>query len=728
MRRSRTTQKESRHVRRPTLRWASWAGLALILSLLRPPLESVDVPMFELGQVADRTVIAPFPFQVTKSKADLDRERAAAANREPPVFRLIAGARGLSLGRLDALKHTLPASAHRDSLQAAVTPDQALSRSTRQLLSTEDTRTKAFAIAGQLLGGILSGWIAPDGVSLTGAKEFVTVLPDSSERIVPADSLLTVDRALSLLSSQARNLLPDDELMARAVYEIASPFIAPTAILDPASTEVRRARAMESVSPFTGTMLAGEVIVEAHYRLTQADLDELRSLQEAYAARASAAGAASTALPVVGHLLWTGFFLVMLAASLRGLSAGILRSPGDTALVAVLLSLLAVAGYAARWWIRLPPAAVPLSAFAILATVFFDTRVGFGVTTLGLLLSASHFRFELSGLVGPLAGALVAVFWVRRLRRRRDFLLAALWVFLASAGAGLSLGLIFGSNGAALLRGVILSAGNAVASLFLVVVAFPVLETLFHRTTDLRLLELLDMNHLLLRQLALEAPGTYHHSIVVGNLAEAACDAIGANALLARVGSYYHDIGKLTKPQYFAENQGAGDNPHDRLTPKMSALVIASHVKEGLRMADKAGLPPAIGSFIAEHHGTGQISFFYKKMKEQNPDAKINPEEFSYSGPKPSSRETAVVMLADSAEGATRALDEPNATRIRQIVQRVIHERLTEGQLDESPLNFRDLERIREAFAPILMGVHHRRVKYPEGSRETPGSSEDNPL
>jgi hypothetical protein len=153
----------------------------------------------------------------------------------------------------------------------------------------------------------------------------------------------------------------------------------------------------------------------------------------------------------------------------------------------------------------------------------------------------------------------------------------------------------------------------------------------------------------------------------------------------------------------------------------MSALVIASHVKEGLRLAAREGLPPAIGDFIAEHHGTSQVSFFYKKMREQNPDSRVDPEDFSYGGPKPHSRETAVVMLADSVEGATRALDTPTIGRIRQVVQRVMHERLNGGQLDESNLTFRDLERIREAFSPILMGVHHHRVRYPEARGSSQG-------
>lgn len=709
MPKSRSASREGAPRHGTLIRWGSWVGLGVLLLLLRPTLDPAEVPLLEPGQIADRTIIAPFPFQVTKSKTDLDHERAAAANEEPPVFRLIGGARKGALDRLAAMA--------RDSLRARQPSGQPLSESTLQLLAEVSAKSEAFAAARELLDEVLSRRIAAGGIS-SGPMGFVVVRPDSSEQPMSADSLFTVDRALAILSSEARTRYPDRELMARAVYEIASPFVVPTIVLDPVATEVRRARAMESVAPVTGTMLAGEVIVEAHYRVTAADMDELRSLSEAYAARADAAGVTTRVGPLVGHLLWTGFFLIILAASLRCLSPGILHSPSDTALVAVLLALLAVAGYAVRWWLHLPPAAVPLSAIAILATVFFDARVGLGLTMLGLFLVASYVRFDISGLVGPLAGALVAVFWIRQLRKRRDFLLAALWIALAAAGAGVALGLIFGSSGSTLLRGVGLSGANAVASLFIVIAAFPVLETLFHRTTDLRLLELLDMNHILLRQLALEAPGTYHHSIIVGNLAEAACDAIGANGLLARVGSYYHDIGKLTKPQYFAENQTVGDNPHDRLSPKMSALVLASHVKEGTRLAAREKLPPAIGSFIAEHHGTGQISFFYRKMKEQNPEARIDPEDFSYAGPKPRSRETAIVMLADAAESAARALEEPTSARIRQVVQRVINERHTAGQLDESNLTFRDLERIREAFVPILMGVHHHRVRYPDAAAD----------
>ncbi len=673
----------------------------MLLIALRSTVDPVDVPLWEPGQVADRTIIAPFPFPVTKSRDELERERQAAANREPPVYRVLPEARPSALARLATLS--------RDVAREASAP---FSETTRQVIGDPRARAEVFDTAARLVGDIMSRRIVSG--SPGGGTPFVVVSSEGTERVLPPDSLLAMDRALAVLSAEARSRYPTNEEMARAVFEIASGFVAPTVVMDPVTTELRRARAMEQVPAIIGTMLAGEVIVEAHYRVTEADVAELRSLREAYAARASAAGVRGRVAPLVGHVLWTLFFLVILAASLRCLSPGVLRSANDATLVAVLLGLLAFFGFAVHTWLHVPPSAVPLASVAILATVFFDAKVGFGVTMTGLLLASSQVRFDLGGLVGPLSGALVAVFWIRRLRRRTDFLLAALWMSLAAAGAGVSLGLVFDSSRTVLVRTVVMSAANAVVSLVIVVAVFPLLEWLFHRTTDLRLLELLDMNHILLRQLALEAPGTYHHSMVVGNLAEAACDAIGGNGLLARVGSYYHDIGKLTKPQYFSENQLPGENPHDRLTPKMSALVIASHVKEGLRLAAKEGLPQPIRDFIAEHHGTSQISFFYRKMKEQHPDARIDPEDFSYAGPKPRSRETAVVMLADAAESATRALEEPTPARIRQVVQRVIGERLTSGQLDESNLTFRDLERIREVFIPILVGVHHHRVRYPQ--------------
>jgi putative nucleotidyltransferase with HDIG domain len=704
-------------------RAASWLGVGLVLLLLRPPAEPSDVPLYEVGQVADKTIIAPFTFKVMKSAAVLEEERTVAATRELPVFRPREGILTDAIAKLESLREVVTSwMAEEDSLKQPEnlpTPGFTLSEATRELLTVPPDSSSLFNMAEEALRAVLSGFVTKANSEAGSFQQAVLATSDSTERILPADSLRVVEDALLILGTSMLQKYPNEEPLARAVYELVAPLIAPTVVFDTDETAQRRAAAAAAVSPIKGTLIAGEIVVEAHYRVTEEDIDELRSLREEYAQRARTSQQIGTLLPILGHVLWAGLFLAFVALFLRGVARDILASPGDTALLMLIIAVFAAISYSARWALGLPATAVPFAIVGMLATVFFSAEIGFGLTMLALILAASHFRFEIAGLIAPLSGALVAIFRLRKLRRRGDFFVVALLIFGASSLAGLTTGFLASSSADTLLRVIGLSAANAAASGLIVMVAFPLLETLFDKTTDLRLLELSDMNHILLRQLALEAPGTYHHSIVVGNMAEAACEAIGANALLARVGSYFHDIGKLTKPHYFSENQTPGANPHDKLTPKMSALVIASHVKEGLKLAQQEKLPPAIVDFVAEHHGRTSISFFYKKMKDQNPDARVNPEDFAYPGPRPRSRETAVVMLADAAEGAVRALEEPTATRISQAVQKVIHERLMAGQLDESDLTFRDLERIRESFVPILVGVHHHRVKYPESKKET---------
>ena len=239
-----------------------------------------------------------------------------------------------------------------------------------------------------------------------------------------------------------------------------------------------------------------------------------------------------------------------------------------------------------------------------------------------------------------------------------------------------------------------------------------IFEYLFNMTTDMTLLELSDLNHPVLRQLALQAPGTFHHSLMVGNLAEAAAEAIGGYGLLARVGAYYHDIGKMEKPEYFVENQARGRNPQERLTPTMSALVLLNHVRRGSEMARELRLPQVVEAFIHQHHGTSLMTYFYQKAIEQRKE-NVADTEFRYPGPRPQTKETAVVMLADAVEATSRTLKDPSPNRIRQIVDHIVDERFRSGELDASPLTLQDLSKISDAFYKILNGLFHRRIEYP---------------
>jgi putative nucleotidyltransferase with HDIG domain len=254
---------------------------------------------------------------------------------------------------------------------------------------------------------------------------------------------------------------------------------------------------------------------------------------------------------------------------------------------------------------------------------------------------------------------------------------------------------------------------NAVLSSLLTIGILPFYESIFSITTDITLLELSDLNHPLLKRLALEAPGTYHHSISVGNLSEAAAKAIHANPLLARVGTYYHDIGKIEIPEYFIENQLGVRSKHEALTPSMSSLILAAHVKRGRALGEENDIPDDVLNFIEEHHGTMVMTYFYSKAVEQGLDP-AQVDKFRYPGPKPQVRETGIAMLADAVEAASRTLDNPKPARIHELIQRIINDRFQSGELDECPLTLRDLARIREAFAQVLIGAFHQRVAYPK--------------
>jgi hypothetical protein len=256
---------------------------------------------------------------------------------------------------------------------------------------------------------------------------------------------------------------------------------------------------------------------------------------------------------------------------------------------------------------------------------------------------------------------------------------------------------------------------NGIFSSIIVIGVLPVFEYIFGTATDISLLEMADFNHPLLQRMVLEAPGTYHHSLVVGNLAESACQVVGANALLARIGAYYHDIGKLQKPEYFSENQSLENSKHDSLSPTMSKMVIMNHVRDGMELAKKNKLNPALIEFILQHHGNSLVYYFYRRALENlEDDQEIREEGFRYPGPKPNTKETAIVLLADSVEAATRALKEPAPTKIQEVAHKIINNKFIDGQLDECDLTLKDLEGISAVFVRILSGIYHSRTRYPE--------------
>jgi len=319
-------------------------------------------------------------------------------------------------------------------------------------------------------------------------------------------------------------------------------------------------------------------------------------------------------------------------------------------------------------------------------------------------------------MVVALAGGLISIFSIRKATQRSSLTRAGLLIALINVVSIIALGLIHRNPADYILQNSMWGLLNGFASAILTIGILPFLETFFDISSSFRLMELTNPNQPLLKQLLVDAPGTYHHSVVVGNLAEAATEEIGGNALLARVGAYYHDIGKLKRPYFFAENQEAYKNIHDDLEPSLSALVIASHVKEGVDMARKFKLPRSIIDIINQHHGTGIISYFYHRALQTNTDksSEVDEESYRYSGPKPQSKEAGVILLADMLEAEARTLNNPTASRIKNLTQNVINRNLVNGQLDDCNLTLRELNKIKDVFSRVLTGMFHNRVEYPD--------------
>jgi putative nucleotidyltransferase with HDIG domain len=316
--------------------------------------------------------------------------------------------------------------------------------------------------------------------------------------------------------------------------------------------------------------------------------------------------------------------------------------------------------------------------------------------------------------VYALAGGLIASLSLYRVESLSAFLWAGVYVALANLAVILAFhwpSQDYDAVKLLTLAGFSLVNGGLSASLTLA--GFYLLGTLFDITTSLQLMELARPTHPLLRELLLKAPGTYHHSILVSNLAEEAASRIGADPLLARVGAYYHDVGKIVRPYFFVDNQVEGINVHERLDPRTSAQIVISHVKDGLDLAKKYRLPSKVRDFIPQHQGTGLATYFYCKAREGEGDT-VNEENFRYPGPKPQTKETAIVMLADSCEAVVRAERPASLEEIEELVRKVISSKMLDGQLDECDLTLRDLDGIRDAFVSILQGVFHPRIKYPE--------------
>ncbi len=732
-------------------RLALAAMLAWLALMLTPGRSSYD-PFFDIqaGSVADQDIIAPFDFQIFKNPAEYTAEQEAAADQVRPVLEYLPGMREAVVAELlnyfgwferawqdstlarELIGWELYAAGLESGengykvkpivLNYLYAADSSFSLSDEEIVYLFDpvrssllrTRMKDY-----LVGKLRTGLIANEDFRRIGHQQ-VSLRRGGKEEIVATAGLISVDQAIELATSV---IVDSDkpELSKNLFLQILPRFLQPNLVYNLAETDRLREIAAGTVSTTREEMvLEGEKIIGRGERVGVLQLERLDNLRAELEKRGLLQGDLAQRLRELG--IWAIYMILLLGAGIFFY----LHSPklyaSYSKLVLISLCFLIVLGLS--WLVlvneQLPTYLLPVAISTMLISYLLNDEVAMvGALCMALMLGVQS-NFSISVVLLALSAGVVASISVRNVDSRGAQYVPIIYIALAYLVVLLALD--YGFRGSDFLS-VITAAGwcavNATVSTFIVVALLPLFEHGFKITSNFTLLELGDLNRPLLKRLAIDAPGTYHHSIIIGSLAESAAAGIGANPIYARVASYYHDIGKIKQPNYFIENQAGRVNPHNKLAPKMSSLIISNHVKEGVELARRAKLPKCIIDVIRQHHGDQSISFFFSKEKERNPDTTLVESDFRYPGPRPLNRETAIIMLADAAESASRTLNEPTVSRIRSLIKGLIDAKLRDGQLDNTELTLRDLTRIGEEFLTILIGVHHTRIDYPPKPEKT---------
>lgn len=362
---------------------------------------------------------------------------------------------------------------------------------------------------------------------------------------------------------------------------------------------------------------------------------------------------------------------------------------------------------------------IPLACMPMLITLLLNYKISLVFSMLNVILIGGAVGFNPNIIILAILNVVLGGTLLRKMQQRNDILYSSITVAVLSSILTFSVGTLTTNNFMEILADSTFAAAGAILSGILTIGVLPFFESTFDIVTNAKLLELSNPNNPLLKKLLMEAPGTYHHSILVANLAELAAEQVGGNPLLARIGAYYHDVGKTKRPYFFRENQFGKKNPHDRLKPEVSSKIIISHVKDGSELAKEYNLPKTIHDFIVTHHGETLVKYFYLTVKNnsENPD-EVKEEDFKYPGPKPMSKEQGIVMLADSTEAAVRSINEPTEEKIEKMVNNIIDDKLATGQLDNCDLTLRDISKIKKCFLKALNGIHHERIEYPDDNKK----------
>lgn len=753
-----------------------WMVLVIVVgvfTVLQDPNIVADPYVFEVGDVVPHNIKSPRDFFIEDRKATSLR-RKQAADAIATVYDLNAGlSTQLAGGVQDAFdlmqpvfKSPVPKPPPAEKSKAEkpveeannavlLPPEQrawrhkedfesrlgiSLSSGAYKVLIKERFKPKIATDIIRIIREIIeNGVVANKSLMMQHAKDgmvFRDIDTQDEQPGVKIKHIYGLDQAGTMVRVIGQPLLKSENYLLRnLIVDAVQKLIRPNISLNSNETEKRRKLAADREKPVLYQIKKGEMLLREGDRVTETDLEKLAALTAHEESENKSITSALGAGLLFFCLLLTIYWLTMryrpsfqrhVNKNLLFVSLLLILFLLCTRAASYTTEALAQQGAPFNLSADALQLGLPLASVAMTACLFVGLELAI---TLAVLVAVSAVMLLGGGvelMVYFLISGGVGAYWVKNCRERKVFIKAGL--ILGLVNALLSLGMTaYGGNFTpyGLLWHLLFAFLGGVGAGIITAGLAPLVEMAFGYTTDITLLELANLDRPLLRKLMMEAPGTYHHSMVVGSMVEAAAADIGANPLLAKVSGYYHDIGKMTKPLYFIENQKNERNPHDKLAPSMSKRILIAHVKDGVELAQKNKLGPVIVDAIMQSHGTSLITYFYNKAKQRGGEGGVNSNDYRYPGPKPQTREGGLVMLADVVEAASRTLEDPTPARIQGLVQKLINKVFSEGELGECELTLKDLHTIAKVFNRILTGIHHHRVVYPDGAQAGNGKEKN---
>lgn len=535
----------------------------------------------------------------------------------------------------------------------------------------------------------------------------LNAINDAYNISINEDSTETLNKAIQIAQDVVYNNYNDEHIISIS-DKIINVLVKPNLFYDNEKTEEAQQEAAKNVTPVV--YKKNQTIVEEGKPITEAQIQALDELGLLNNSKFNISLYLALAIMVIIVMYIQNRYLKKYYKDIYNNSSKLIMINIITIMTIVFARVFSIAS----------PYLIPLACTPILLTLLLNYRISLVVSITNIILMAVAVSFNTEIIILAIVSVIVGATFLKKMQQRNDIVYSCIYIAILNGVMTLSISALVTSNLKEILLDTAFILVGSLLSGILSTGLLPFFESMFDIVTNVKLLELSNPNNPLLKKLLMEAPGTYHHSVIVANLAEVATEAVGGNALLARIGAYYHDIGKTKKSYFFKENQLGKENPHDDITPELSKLLIISHVKDGLELAREYKLPKVIQDFIPTHHGKTLVKYFYLTAKNnaENPDD-IKEEDYMYPGPKPKTKEQCILMLADSVEAAVRSINNPTKEKIENMVDNIVKDKLSSGQLDDSQLTISDVKKIKKCFLKTLNGIYHERIEYPKDERKT---------